>query len=96
MKKRSYDKEFKLHAVKQVLEQGKKQSQVARELDISKVSLSNWLTDYKAHNSEAFVGSGNTRDSEKELKIKDKRIRELEEECEILKKAMGYFAKSQK
>lgn len=30
-----YDKEFKLHAVKQVIEAGKLAGQVARELDIA-------------------------------------------------------------
>ena len=30
-----YDKEFKLHAVKQVIEAGKPAAQVARELDIA-------------------------------------------------------------
>ena len=34
-----YDKEFKLHAVKQVLESNKSASQVARELDVSNQTL---------------------------------------------------------
>jgi len=64
----------KIYVNQEELPQGEKQSQVARELDISKVSLSNWILDYKANNSEAFVGSGNTRDSEKDLNAKEKRI----------------------
>lgn len=38
-----YNKKFKLHAVKQVIEQGKPAAQVSRELDIAEQTLSKWL-----------------------------------------------------
>lgn len=91
-----YDKEFKLHAVKQVTEQGKTAAQVSRELDIAQQTLSKWIQKYKEDQSEPFVGSGNLRSEDKALKELEKRLRDLEEENAILKKAMGIFAKDLK
>ena len=91
-----YDKEFKLHAVKQVTEQGKTAAQVSRELDIAQQTLSKWIQKYKEDQSEPFVGSGNLRSEDKALKDLEKRLRDLEEENAILKKAMGIFAKDLK
>lgn len=95
-RRKSYDKEFKLSAVRMVLEGGKKKAQVARELDIAEQTLHNWVNKYNQEKEEGFVGSGNAKPADKETKELEKRLRDLEEENAILKKAMGIFAKSQK
>ncbi|ASN05388.1 hypothetical protein CFK40_10375 [Virgibacillus necropolis] len=51
-----YDKEFKLYAVKMVVEDGRKVAEVARELDIVHQTLHKWVNKYK---EDSFVGSGN-------------------------------------
>jgi len=93
---RRYDKEFKLHAVKQVIDGGKPIVQVARELDLANQTLSKWVQKYKEDQNEPFVGSGNLRAEDKALRDLEKQIRDLKEENEILKKAMGIFAKDLK
>lgn len=94
-----YDKEFKVSACKLVLEQGKKQVDVAKDLGVSNKTLSGWIKSYQAqqgNDKDLFVGSGNLKEEDKALKEMEKRLRDLEEENAILKKAMGIFAKSQK
>ena len=91
-----YDKEFKLHAVKQVIESGKTATQVARELDIANQTLSKWVQKYKEDQDEPFVGSGNLRAEDKAIRDLEKQLRDLKEENEILKKAMSIFAKNLK
>ncbi|MBB5356239.1 transposase-like protein [Anoxybacillus mongoliensis] len=44
---RRFDKEFKIHAVKLVVEEGKAVAQTARQLDISPKTLHKWVADYK-------------------------------------------------
>jgi len=44
MKKTRYDKEFKLHAVKQILEQVKTQNQVDRKREVRIVSLNSEIS----------------------------------------------------
>jgi len=94
-KRKSYDKEFKLEAV-QLVESGKKVAEVARELDLAEQTLHNWVKKFSKDGEAAFVGSGNLKPEDKENKELEKRIRDLEEENAILKKAMGIFAKDRK
>ena len=91
-----YDKEFKHQTVQYVLEQGKAVAQVARELDLSENTLHRWVSEYKRDEEQAFVGSGNLKPEDKAMMDLQKRIRDLEEENAILKKAMHIFAKDRR
>jgi transposase len=51
---------------------------------------------YEEDKENSFVGSGNLKPEDQAQRDLQKRIRELEEENAILKKAMGIFAKNQK
>lgn len=95
MKRRQYDKEFKLDAVKMV-EEGKRIAEVARELSLAEQTLNKWVKKYREDKNNAFVGSGNQKPEDKAIRDLEKRLRDLEEENAILKKAMAIFAKSQK
>ena len=93
---RKYDKEFKEEAVKLSDEVGVKQA--AGQLGISYYTLAEWRHKRKAYGDHAFVGSGIRRDaplSENERQL----IREnaqLRKANEILKDALGFFAKDRK
>jgi transposase len=94
MKKRKlYTKEFKEGAVRLVTEQGRTMSDVAASLGISPWSLSRWIKAAEQQGKDAFRGNGNRVDLEKENFELRRRIKELIEEREILKKAATYFAK---
>ncbi len=95
MRRKSYDKEFKVEAV-QMVKSGKKVAEVARELDLAEQTLHNWVKKFSKDNEDAFVGSGNLKPEDKAIKDLEKKLRDLEEENAILKKAMGIFAKEQK
>uniref|UniRef100_UPI00366FA78E transposase n=1 Tax=Anoxybacteroides rupiense TaxID=311460 RepID=UPI00366FA78E len=90
---RRFDKEFNVHAVKLGLEEGKAVAETARQLDISSKTLHKWGTDYQHDAEHSFVGSGNLKPEEREKRERQKRIRDLEEENDILKKTMHFFAK---
>ena len=94
-KRKIYDKEFKLEAV-HLVESGKRVAEVARELDLAEQTLHNWVKKFSKDGESAFVGSGNLAPQDKESKELQKRIRDLEEENAILKKAMSIFAKDRK
>ncbi|AGA58694.1 Transposase [Thermobacillus composti KWC4] len=67
--------------------------QVARELGVSDNTLYRWISEFKQDPVNAFRGSGNLKMEEKTFLDMQKRIRQLEMENEILKKAMHIFAK---
>lgn len=91
-KRKSYTEEFKRKAVEHVESTRKTLSQVARELDIPKNNLTGWMKKYGSHSTtvaqtQAFV------DYER-LKKLEKENHELQQENEILKKAMHFFTKN--
>jgi transposase len=93
---RVYDKEFKEEAIKLSCEIGPKAA--SDQLGIPVTTLYSWRTQIKQYGSIAFVGSGNPRLDPKIAEIKglEKKIKELEVTNDILKKALAFFAESQK
>lgn len=87
MPRKKYNKEFKIQVVKQVIEEGKKTTHIAKELEISRDMVCRWINEYETHGEEAFSGHGNARiNSEFEIKKLKNQIEVLQKECEILKK----------
>lgn len=87
-----YDESFKQETVKYLLEKNKSVAQVARETGVNTNTLHSWV---KKYGKQSDIKAAQTFSSpEAELKVLQKQLRDLEEENEILKKAMHYFAKS--
>jgi transposase len=86
-----YDEDFKKQTVQYLVSEGKSVAQVARELKISVDTLHGWK---KKYTKEPEIQSLQVFSSEEhELREMRKRIKDLEEENAILKKAMHFFAR---
>ena len=57
-KRQNYSKEFKVNAVRMITQEGRKASEVARELDIQANMLYLWKGKYLEDKQEAFPGNG--------------------------------------
>ena len=93
IERRVFTDEFKREAVRLAVERGNV-SETARQLGLDDSALSRWKRRMvQASTTEAslpaFPGSGNARDAEV-ARLKRENIR-LQEEVEILKKAVGIF-----
>lgn len=88
-KKKRFDKDFKVSAVKMVTEGGHKACEVARSLGIHPNMLYNWKRKYANNGDKAFVGKGHLT----EMAALRKQLREVTMERDILKKAVGIFSK---
>lgn len=88
-----YSREFKTGAVKRIVEGGETSARVSRELGVNQNSIRAWVKTYKEDPGQPFVGSGNLRDIEAENWQLRKKVRDLEEENAILKKATAIFAR---
>lgn len=87
--KKHYSQEFKEEAVRLAEESGNK-SQVARDLGIHTSVLGRWRRELQTSGKRAFPGKGKPRDEEMtQLKKENRR---LQQEVEILKKAVGIFS----
>lgn len=91
--KRTYSKEFKTKACELVIKDEIKHAVVAEKLGITVVMLYRWISEYKTYGNEAFVGKGQLRSPDAEMKKLLKENEQLKMENEILKKAAAYFAK---
>jgi transposase len=91
-KRRDFTDEFKADAVRLVLQGGQSIAEVARNLDLTGTALRQWVK-----NAQLDAGQG-PKDAlatagREELNELRRRVKRLETEREILKKAAAFFAK---
>lgn len=87
---RPYPPEFRAEAVRLVREGGRKIEEVAVSLGVSHESLRHWLKQSDLDSGRRRDGL--TSDERAELRQLRKRVRDLEEDKVILKKATAFFA----
>ena len=91
-KRRVFSRDYKLAAVKKVLEKGLSVTEVARDLGIRDTLIHNWKRAFEADGTfSAEVVGSSTVDAE--LKRLREENRQLKMERDILKKATAFFAK---
>ena len=92
-KRKRLSKQFKVDAVKLVIEEGYNVSEAARNLGIHHSSLRRWIKQLKSEGEQAFPGKGHLTPEKEELYQLRKENKRLRMEREILKKAAAFFAK---
>ena len=91
--RRKFSREFKVEAVKLVLERGVTIAQAARDLDVHVNLLRGWARAQREDPAEAFPGVGQQKPEAAELTRLRREVARLKMERDILKKAAAYFAK---
>ncbi len=90
-KRRTFSDEYKAEVVELCRTSSKSVGEISRELDLTETAVRDWLKKADAEQSVTEVKMD--RDLEAELRTAKKRIKDLEMEREILKKAAAFFAK---
>ena len=91
-----YDREFKLGAVKLVLEEGKRFADVAEAIGASEPSVRQWVAAYRRERGEAFPGSGRLAPQDEEIRRLKEELRVTRMERDLLKKTIAFFAERPK
>jgi transposase len=94
-KRRKFTDEFKREAVRLVKQGDGNVSQVARDLDLSVTALRKWVKQDAIDRGKGPAEALSTAERDELQKLR-RRVRTLEEEREILKKAAAFFAKESK
>jgi len=92
--RKTYTEEFKVEAVKLILDNQQTITETAANLGVGLSTLTRWKSNYikaKQNSKEAFPGKGNLSSHDAELKALQKEVEKLKRERDILKKAMAYF-----
>jgi transposase len=91
-KHRVYDPEFKLEAVKLVVEEGQTIISVEDSLGIRRGVLNTWVKKYRDRQSGAFQKGVDIHPLETQLRAQKKEMDRLRRERDILKKASAIFS----
>lgn len=95
-KRRTFTRDFKIEAVRLTEEEGRSVASVARELDIHANQLSRWRKEFLEHDDDSFPGTGHLHSKDEELRQLRRRLADVTEERDILKKAIAVFSKRPK
>ena len=91
-----YSKEFKLETIELARTSGKKDSQVERELGLSRGCLYNWRKQVERDGVQAFPGKGRLKADEAYVRGLERELAIVQQERDILKKALAIFTRSQR
>ena len=93
--RKAYTAEFKREAVRLSEQAGVSVAQIAQELGVSDYSLYKWRKQARESGELAFPGNGKvalTAEQQENVRLK-RELERVRQERDILKKAIGFFAK---
>jgi len=90
---RTFDKDFKINAVKLVLEGSRSMTKIANEIGISPNTLTNWKKEYIKDKENSFPGKGYQKPDDAEFTKLRRQLARVTQERDILKKAIAVFTK---
>lgn len=93
--RKKYSREFKLEAVKMVVEQGRTVREVGENLGVNETVLHRWKSKFIEDGELAFPGQGRLKPDDEELRRLRRELSKVKQERDILKKAMAYFARDE-
>ncbi len=87
------DKAFKVEAVRLVVEEHRRVTDVAKDLGLHANTLHRWIKEHKDSGEDAFPGHGRLLPQDAEIRRLKRELEEVKEERDILKKAMAVFSR---
>ncbi len=91
--RRSFDKDFKLEAVKLLLNDDRTAKELGVDLGVNPSLLHRWKREYLSTSpSESFPGKGRQSGEQEELTRLRRELEQVKTERNILKKAVGIFS----
>jgi transposase len=93
---KKFDEEYKREIVRLIEELGKSPKQVAEDIGATAQNVRTWVKEFGKSSSDAFPGKGKLYLADEELRQMKKKIKDVEEENLILRKAMAIFIKGGK
>ena len=91
-KRRAFSKQYKAEVVELIRKSGKSLGAIAQELDLTETSVRAWVRQAEVDAGHGPAGALTTAEREELAQLR-RRVKTLEMEREILKKATAFFAK---
>ena len=93
-KQRRHTKEFKLETLALAQSSDKSDSQLERDLGLSPGSLYNWRKQLEREGEQAFPGKGRLKTDDEYVRGLERELALVQQERDILKKALAIFTRS--
>jgi transposase len=93
MGRRVFSREFKVEAVRLVVERGVSFRQASKDLGLHENLLRKWARAIRLDSKQAFPGHGKMKPDDAEVARLRRELAKTKTERDILKKAIAYFAK---
>lgn len=90
--RRTHSAEFKREAVRLTQEPGRTLKEVAANLGLDRSMLWRWRMELEQHGATAFPGTGASNAPDAEVRQLRKELLRTQQERDILKKALAFFA----
>lgn len=95
-KQQKHSKEFKVETLELARSSGKTDSQLERELGLSRGSLYTWRKQLEQAGDQAFPGKGRLKAEDEYVRGLERELAIVQQERDILKKALAIFTRSQR
>ena len=92
-RRRRFDRQFKLDALRMVQETEQPIAEIARNLGIHPNILYKWRNEFLSDAEHSFPGKGNLKPEDAELRALRRELETVKEERDILKKALAVFSR---
>lgn len=97
MFKKEFNREYKLQAVKLVVEENVSVSSASKLLNVSQSSLYRWIQEYEKYGDKSFPGRGTPIYNQMyKLKVLEKENEALKTEIKLLKKYRAFLKQKKK
>ncbi len=93
VRKRKYDRDFKVEAVRLTTDGKRKVAEVARDLGINPNLIHNWKRQLADDPQHSFPGHGKLKPDDEQFRKLKRELEDTKEERDILKKALAIFSK---
>ena len=93
-KQQKHSKEFKLETLELARTSGKTDSQLERELGLSPGSLYTWRKQQEREGAQTFPGKGRLKADDEYVRGLERELAIVQQERDILKKALAIFTRS--
>lgn len=90
--RKTYSKEFKLETIELARTSDKSDSQLERELGLTRGCLYNWRKQLAQDGEQAFPGKGRAKADDEYVRSLERELALVRQEREILKKALVIFS----
>jgi len=95
-RRRRFDAQFKLDAVRLMDESDRTISDIAKDLGVRPELLYRWKRELELDPQQAFPGKGRLKPEQEQLRQLEQELARVKQERDILKKALAYFSRNER